>query len=162
MLSVQSLEHVPDPERVLAEVARVLEPDGVALFVTPNRLTFGRPDEIIDPYHYVEFDAGELRELCRGASTRSRSAGCSAPSATWSSSTRSAPSSTGCSPGPAAPAPAGADRARRRAVRPLLRRAAAPDDPRAAAIVPDDFQLRDEQLEEALDLCAICSAPKPR
>lgn len=26
VLSVQSLEHVPDPERVLAEVARVLEP----------------------------------------------------------------------------------------------------------------------------------------
>ena len=49
VLSVQSLEHVPDPERVLAEVARVLEPDGVAVFVTPNRLTLGRPDEIIDP-----------------------------------------------------------------------------------------------------------------
>ena len=26
VLSVQSLEHVPDPERVLAEVARVLAP----------------------------------------------------------------------------------------------------------------------------------------
>jgi hypothetical protein len=36
------------------------------IFVTPNRLTFGRPDEIIDPYHYVEYDAGELRELCAG------------------------------------------------------------------------------------------------
>ncbi len=64
MLSVQSLEHVPDPERVVAEVARVLEPDGVAIFVTPNRLTLGRPDEIIDPYHYIEFDPDELRRLC--------------------------------------------------------------------------------------------------
>ena len=47
-----------------AEVARVLEPGGMAVFVTPNRLTFARPDEIIDPYHYVEYDPHELRPLC--------------------------------------------------------------------------------------------------
>jgi SAM-dependent methyltransferase len=65
VVSIQSIEHVPDAERVLAEVARVLRPGGRAVFVTPNRLTFGRPDEIIDPYHYVEYDAGELHDLCR-------------------------------------------------------------------------------------------------
>ena len=64
VVSVQSVEHVPDPERVVAEVARVLEPGGVAVFVTPNRLTLGRPDEIIDPYHYIEFDPAELGRLC--------------------------------------------------------------------------------------------------
>jgi len=64
VVSVQSIEHVPDPERVLAEVVRVLRPGGRAIFVTPNRLTFGRPDEIIDPYHYVEYDAAQLRGLC--------------------------------------------------------------------------------------------------
>ena len=79
VLSVQSLEHVPDPERVLAEAARVLEPGGVAVFVTPNRLTLGRPDEIIDPYHHVEFDAGELRGAVPRALRRGRAcAGCSA------------------------------------------------------------------------------------
>lgn len=63
VLSVQSLEHVADPWRVVAEVTRVLQPGGTAMFVTPNRLTFGRPDEIIDPYHHVEFDAGQLAAL---------------------------------------------------------------------------------------------------
>jgi SAM-dependent methyltransferase len=64
VLSVQSIEHVPDPERVLDEAARVLEAGGRAVFVTPNRLTFGRPEEIIDPFHFVEFDSSELREAC--------------------------------------------------------------------------------------------------
>jgi SAM-dependent methyltransferase len=64
VVSIQSIEHVPDPERVLSEVVRVLGAGGRAIFVTPNRLTFGRPDEIIDPYHYVEYDAEQLRALC--------------------------------------------------------------------------------------------------
>ena len=34
------------------------------MLVTPNRLTFGLPNEIIDPYHFVEYDATELRALC--------------------------------------------------------------------------------------------------
>jgi SAM-dependent methyltransferase len=65
VIAVQSIEHVPDPEAVMAEVARVLEPGGLAVLVTPNRLTFGPPDEIIDPYHYVEFDSRQLLVLCR-------------------------------------------------------------------------------------------------
>ena len=64
VLAVQSLEHVPDPERVLAEVVRALVPGGRAIFVTPNRLTFGHGEEIVDPFHFVEFDATELRDLC--------------------------------------------------------------------------------------------------
>jgi SAM-dependent methyltransferase len=66
VLSVHSIEHVPDPERVLSEVRRVLAPGGTAVFVTPNRLTFARPDEIIDPYHHVEYDPGQLRALATG------------------------------------------------------------------------------------------------
>jgi SAM-dependent methyltransferase len=64
LISVHSLEHVPNPDDVLSEVTRVLEPDGTAVLVTPNRLTFGVPDEVIDPYHYVEFSAEELHRLC--------------------------------------------------------------------------------------------------
>ena len=64
VVSIHSIEHVPDPERAVAEVKRVLAPGGRAIFATPNRLTFGRPDEIIDPYHYIEYDARELGDLC--------------------------------------------------------------------------------------------------
>ena len=82
VLAVHSIEHVPDPERVLAEVARVLEPGGAAVFVTPNRLTFARPDEIIDPYHYVEYDPGELAAAVQPrVSTAWRCTGCSARTA---------------------------------------------------------------------------------
>lgn len=66
VLCAHAIEHVPDPERVLAESSRVLAAGGVAVFVTPNRLTFGRPDEIIDPYHFVEYDAAQLARLCAG------------------------------------------------------------------------------------------------
>lgn len=63
-ISVHSIEHVPDPERALAEMVRVVRPGGVVTLVTPNRLTFARPEEIIDPYHYVEYDPHQLRSLC--------------------------------------------------------------------------------------------------
>lgn len=66
VLSVHSIEHVPDARPVLGETARVLRPGGVAIFVTPNRLTFGRPDEIIDPYHFVEYDPEQMRALMAG------------------------------------------------------------------------------------------------
>jgi len=64
LLSIQSIEHVPDAPRALSEFARVLRPGGVAVLVTPNRLTFARPDEIIDPYHYVEYDPAQLAAAC--------------------------------------------------------------------------------------------------
>lgn len=64
LISSHSIEHVPDPERGIAEFARVLADDGTAIVITPNRLTFGKPDEIIDPYHFIEFDPDQLRALC--------------------------------------------------------------------------------------------------
>lgn len=67
IVSVQSLEHVPDPERTVSEAGRALQTDGTAVFVTPNRLTFGLPNEIIDPWHYIEFDADQLRKLCEAS-----------------------------------------------------------------------------------------------
>jgi SAM-dependent methyltransferase len=164
-IASHSVEHVPDPERVVAEVARVLDPEGVAVFITPNRLTFGRPDEIIDPYHYVELDPGELKALCERSFAVVEIQGLFADErymelvreerATLDRLLRIDPL-----------------RARRlvpRRVRQslydrLLRHYRPSDDrrdPRAEAITIDDFELRTDVLEEALDLYAFCRAPRP-
>ncbi len=157
VLSVQSLEHVPDPERVVAEVARVLQPGGVAVFVTPNRLTLGRPDEIIDPYHFKEFDHEEMAELCEQHFERVRVLGIFGS--------------------PRYMELVNEERAkldRLLAIDPLRIRRLVPvrskqwlydvmhdrmrsrSDPRAEAIEVGDFELRDTDLDEALDVCAIC------
>jgi SAM-dependent methyltransferase len=158
VLSVQSLEHVPDPARALAEARRVLTPAGLAIFVTPNRLTFGRPHEVIDPYHHVEFSPPELRALCEAVFGRVGLLGLfgsarylelvAAERAELERLLRRDPL-----------------RLRRLIPRrlrqrlydaALRRRRGAPDD-RAAAIGTADFELRREPLAEALDLVAVCT-----
>jgi len=66
VVSVHAIEHVTRPGQALAEIARVLRDDGVAVLVTPNRLTFARPDEIVDPYHEIEYDREQLHALVEG------------------------------------------------------------------------------------------------
>ncbi len=66
VVSVHAIEHVTRPADAIAEIARVLQDDGVAVLVTPNRLTFARPDEIVDPYHEIEYDREQLRALVEG------------------------------------------------------------------------------------------------
>jgi SAM-dependent methyltransferase len=161
VLSVQALEHVPDPERILSEAARLLEPDGVAVFVTPNRLTLGRPDEIIDPYHHVEFAADELRALCQRwfANVTVRGLfGSARYMELFDEERRTLDRLLGLDPlrlRRFVPNPA-----RRRLYDVLLRRHRRADDPRALAITPEDFHLREDGLDAALDLVAVCSAPR--
>jgi SAM-dependent methyltransferase len=161
VLSVHSLEHVPDPERVLAEVARVLEPDGVAAFVTPNRLTFGRPDEIIDPFHFVEFDADQLRRLCRARFGEVRIRGIFGTERymeLFEEERKKLDRMLAADPlrlRRLVPV-----RAKQRLYDTLLGRFRQDSDPRAEAITADDFLIGDEQLDAALDLVAICGEPK--
>lgn len=159
VLAVQSIEHVGDPERVVAEALRVLAPGGTAVWVTPNRLSFGRPDEIIDPYHWVEYDAVQLSALLAPAFTEVELLGIAG-----------------------SPRYAAFDRRekermervlrldplglRRRLPRRALQRAydAALTATRrrtsagGAAITPEDFTLVADGLEEVLDLVAVCRA----
>jgi SAM-dependent methyltransferase len=160
VLSVQSIEHVPDPERVLVELRRVLRPAGAAIFVTPNRLTFARPDEIIDPYHFVEYSSDELRRLC-GQSFHSvdmRGLFGSARYLDLVAGERAQLERL-----------LRRDPLRLRRLVPrgmrqglydrLLSRARADEDAAAAAIGTGDFALRDHPLEECLDLIAVCHGP---
>lgn len=160
VLSVHSIEHVPDPERVLGEVRRVLEPAGTAIFVTPNRLTFGRPDEIIDPYHYVEYDAGQLRALCAGFFEEVELKGLFGSArylALVASEHRTLDRLLRLDPlGVRRLVPR---RARQRLYDAMLTRSRRRPDPGAAAIDPGDFELRSDPLEECLDLVAVCRRP---
>jgi hypothetical protein len=137
----------------------VLTPEGAAVFVTPNRLTFGPPDEIIDPYHYVEFDPDELRRLISPAFGGVELLGLfglprylelvAAERETLERWRRRDPLRL---------RRALPRRARQRLYDWRLRRERSDDDPAAAAITPGDFELRSSRLGEALDLIAVCRA----
>jgi hypothetical protein len=135
----------------------VLQPGGTAIFVTPNRLTFGRPDEIIDPYHDVEYDQHELRALCAGFFESVELYGLFGSERYLKLvevERQRLEQLLGRDPLrlrrflPRA--------ARRWLYDALLRRERAHATPEAAAIELDDFELREAPLDEALDLVAVC------
>jgi SAM-dependent methyltransferase len=161
VLSVHSIEHVPDPERVLAEVVRVLEPEGQAVLVTPNRLTFAKADEIIDPYHYVEYAADELGEMCTASFERVRVGGIFGSPRYAELVDREARKLDAL----LAKDPLRLRRFVPRRVRQTLydrrlTRERLASDPRAEAIGVEDFSLGWERLDRALDLVAVCAAPR--
>jgi SAM-dependent methyltransferase len=161
VLAVQSIEHVPDPARVLAEAARVLEPGGAAVLVTPNRLTFARPDEIIDPYHYVEYDPEQLRNLCAAFFDDVWVAGIfGSPRYLELVGEERRRLDALLRRDPLRLRRLVPRRARQRLYDRRLSRERRHADPRALAIEPADFRLGDSPLEQALDLVAICRAPR--
>jgi SAM-dependent methyltransferase len=156
-LSVQSIEHVPDPERALAEARRVLEPGGTAMFVTPNRLTFGRPDEIIDPYHDVEYDQHELRSLCARFFETVEMHGLFGSNRYLELiDAQRARLDQLLARDPVKLRRFVPRRARQWLYDAQLRRERKDPSAEALAIGPRDFELRDEPLDEALDLVAVC------
>jgi len=62
VLSVQVLEHTPDPAALVAEMARVLRPDGVLILSAP--FSFRLHEE---PHDYYRFTVHGLRDLCERA-----------------------------------------------------------------------------------------------
>jgi SAM-dependent methyltransferase len=164
VIASHSIEHVPDPDRVLAQIARVLESDGLAALITPNRLTFGKPDEVIDPYHYIEFDPEQLRALCAPWFETVEIYGIfGSPQHLELVAEEHVKLDKLLSKDPL--------RIRRlipRGIRQKLydwklsrERLGENADPRAAAITVDDFELGSENLDSALDLVAVGRFPIP-
>lgn len=64
VVSLQTLEHLPDQAGFLAECARVLRPAGTLILSTPNRLTFSPgADRPLNPFHTRELSPAELDDL---------------------------------------------------------------------------------------------------
>jgi SAM-dependent methyltransferase len=159
VLSVHSIEHVPDAGVVVGEVVRVLEPGGTAVFVTPNRFTFARADEIIDPYHYVEYGPVELDALLRGHFSRVEIHGLfGSPRYLELVSEQRVKLDRLLALDPLRLRRLVPRRVRQRLYDDRLTRERAQDDPRADLITPDDFELGSERIAEgALDLIAVCT-----
>lgn len=161
VLAVQSLEHVPDPDVVLAEVVRVLEPRGRAVFVTPNRLTFGPPEEIVDPYHYIEYDAAELGRLCGSFFARVEVLGLHGSDRYLALvAEERAELERLLALDPLRLRRLIPRRARQRIYDRRLGRSRATARPGALDIEPGDFWLSAERLGQALDLVAVCDTAR--
>ena len=63
---LQTIEHVPEPGRILDHFRSMLAPGGVAYVSTPNLLTLAPPgaQKSENPWHLKEYRAEEFRELC--------------------------------------------------------------------------------------------------
>jgi len=66
---LQTIEHVRDPEGVLAHFRRLLAPGGVVYVSTPNVLRLAPPGaaKSDNPWHLREYRASEFEALCRSA-----------------------------------------------------------------------------------------------
>jgi hypothetical protein len=138
----------------------VLEPSGVAVLVTPNRLTFARPDEIIDPYHYVEYDPDELRSLCAAHFSRVELHGIfGSPRYLEIVAEERRRLDRRLAWDPLRLRRAVPRHVRQRLYDVMLTRARRGDDPRAAAISPADFELRGDGLASCLDVVAVGRGP---
>jgi len=69
---LQTIEHVQNPEEVLAHFRNLLRPGGVAYVTTPNVLTLAPPgaEKSDNPWHVKEYRADEFRDLCESVFDR--------------------------------------------------------------------------------------------
>ena len=61
--SFETIEHFDRQEDFVAEVRRVLRPDGCFIVSTPDRDIYSPPGAAPNPYHVREFDRGEFLDL---------------------------------------------------------------------------------------------------
>ena len=68
VVSFETIEHVTDPRRFVAEIRRVLKPSGLLVLSSPNRRAFDRRNRCENggnPYHLHEMEQDELLSLVR-------------------------------------------------------------------------------------------------
>ncbi|MCU1698752.1 MAG: hypothetical protein JWR34_4815 [Mycobacterium sp.] len=64
VITTENLEHLPRPEDNIAEIRRLLRPNGLALVATPNKeVSSPGLDKPTNPWHIKEFMYEELRDL---------------------------------------------------------------------------------------------------
>ena len=65
-VSFQVIEHLHQPERFMEEALRLLEPGGLCVITTPNRLVLSPgSDTPVNPFHIFEFDHWQFEEFLR-------------------------------------------------------------------------------------------------
>lgn len=63
VVAFEIIEHLQHPEKLLAEIRRVLRPEGMAILSTPNRLVSEEIQSEKNPYHVREYSPNEFQEL---------------------------------------------------------------------------------------------------
>ncbi|MGO9956853.1 MAG: methyltransferase domain-containing protein, partial [Solirubrobacteraceae bacterium] len=63
VVAFEMIEHVEDQARVLSEVDRVLEPDGLLIMSTPDRRAYSGGEATQNPFHVCELDLGEFKTV---------------------------------------------------------------------------------------------------
>jgi GT2 family glycosyltransferase/SAM-dependent methyltransferase/glycosyltransferase involved in cell wall biosynthesis len=63
VVAFEMIEHVADQAGVLAEIARVLEPDGLLIMSTPDRRAYSSGERRDNPFHVRELELAEFQAL---------------------------------------------------------------------------------------------------
>jgi O-antigen biosynthesis protein len=65
IVAFEVIEHLPDQERLVRELARVLKPGGVVLISTPDKAVYSDARQYVNPFHIREFYRDEFLALLR-------------------------------------------------------------------------------------------------
>ena len=63
VVSFEVIEHITDPEGLVGEAHRVLQPNGILLVSTPNKSVYNEFRTSPNPYHVAEMELIEFRDL---------------------------------------------------------------------------------------------------
>jgi len=63
VVAFEIIEHMEEPEGFLGELRRVLDPSGILILSTPNRLYYTEERGVTNPFHHREFAYPEFEEI---------------------------------------------------------------------------------------------------